>query len=200
MDHLKSFNDVLPLIAEILDFTAEGHLSVDVCFDKLKKHILLPLEGIRKLAAAIDTDSPAGLENFDSLVAVGPGGIGTVLPAFSAVYVGLADLRGRLKFSVDARTVEREIGEMSQSLLTCLHHLRHKNFRGLYDPKGGFRELASILHSAAADRILPVSSIPFGGAPLMSRALVWHFRFDNDPRPQRHQPQIRLTFDASIFV
>ncbi|KAJ6581714.1 hypothetical protein B0H19DRAFT_516404 [Mycena capillaripes] len=160
MDHLRSFNDLLPLLTEILDLAASAQIPVDLCFDKLKKHILAPLDRIRILAGSVDypdEKNPAnGLKDFDSLIAVGPGGITTVLPAFDAVYRGLDVLRSTRAFTAKAQIVQSEIRQMSGSLLSCVRHLRTHLFRGVFDPKGGFRELAVLLESPAAARILPV--------------------------------------------
>ncbi|KAJ7934743.1 hypothetical protein B0H13DRAFT_1855034 [Mycena leptocephala] len=159
MDHLQSFNDVLPLITEIFDLAQNAQITFDLCFDKLKKHVLSPLDRIRILAAFVAEDNSAqGLGDFDGLIAVGPGGIATTLPVFSVVYHGLAALRSTVSFTENARTVVSEIRQMSGCLLTCVRYLRTRLFRGLFDPKGGFRELAVLLESSAAARILPMLS------------------------------------------
>ncbi|KAJ7156474.1 hypothetical protein C8R43DRAFT_1125675 [Mycena crocata] len=159
MDHLKCFNDVLPLVAEILELMTNNHIALDVGMAKLKKHLLIPLDKIQSLTAFIsNADTTSGLKDFDQFFAVGPGGIATVLPAFDAVYQGLAALCATQVFTNEAIAVHREVGQMSASLLACLRHLRAKTFRGLFDPKGGFRELAVLLDSPAAARILPAGS------------------------------------------
>ncbi|KAJ7153362.1 hypothetical protein C8R46DRAFT_1042366 [Mycena filopes] len=201
MPHLQSFNEVLPLIVEIFDLADNNHISVDLCLDKLKKHVLIPLDSIRILAAFVPdpgtayTDPQAGLEKFNTLFAVGPGGIATVIPAFDAVYRGLAILRGNRQLTMHARLIESEIGQMSSSLLACLLHLRAQVSRGLFDPKAGFRELFVLITSPAAARILPVGdatatmiteieklSLRWDSSLMLTRSLEAAFGNSSDPR------------------
>ncbi|KAJ7450103.1 hypothetical protein FB451DRAFT_1527729 [Mycena latifolia] len=203
MEHFKPFNGVLPLIAEIFDLAKNGQLAVDVCLEKIKKHILLPFDEIRIITAFVaypDTADPIlGLENFDNLVAIGPGGIPTVLPAFNAVYEGLADLRTKQILTDNAKLVESEVKQMSDNLLTCLRHLRSKYFRGLYDPKGGFREFVVLLNSPAAARILPhgragsdmvravdLISLKWDSTFILTSCLESAFGDSSDPRKMRY--------------
>ncbi|KAJ6494501.1 hypothetical protein C8R45DRAFT_1135352 [Mycena sanguinolenta] len=157
MHHLASFNDVLPLIAEIFELAENAQISVDVCFEKLKKHIITPLDQVRTLAISISMGAIDGVDDFPDLVAVRPGGISTVLPVFDAVYRGLEQLRSSRSYSGNAAAIaiKLEIMHTSDSLLTCLRYLRSQLLHGVFDPKGGFRELATLLDSPSAARILP---------------------------------------------
>ncbi|KAF8207864.1 hypothetical protein K438DRAFT_2075080 [Mycena galopus ATCC 62051] len=156
LPYLAQFNLYEPLLVDIIESTVSGQIKIDAFFEKITKYILIPLEPIKNLAA--NTIEAAGeadfLEEFDCLFGVGPGGISIVLPAFDLVYEGLARIHLQ-SFEMDATSIKTqwELESWSDNLLTCLIHFRTTCNRSLWDPKGGFRELAAVLHKA--DHNLP---------------------------------------------
>ncbi|KAJ7494139.1 hypothetical protein FB451DRAFT_1491826 [Mycena latifolia] len=159
--HLQEFNLILPLLTDLIDSTATGELHVDVFFAKIDKYIVKRLESMTFLAVHIDIacnddKSRASLrKEFSELFGVGPGGIGILLPGLSLLYKGLERIRGE-GFDMNKESLKTEylLHETSKALLACLTHFRLTCDRSLWDPKGGFRELALILFKH--DAHLPV--------------------------------------------
>ncbi|KAJ7610743.1 hypothetical protein DFH06DRAFT_1374199 [Mycena polygramma] len=163
MAHLKDFNLIRPLITELIDSTIAGHLQIDVFFTKINKYVVKPLEFVNDLAICItDTGASAPspsalLREFEAMFGLGPGGINIVLPILSMLYEGLARLRKQgLVPNYESHKVEYGLDETSKGLVTCLTYFRENYHRSLWDPKGGFRELAYILRKH--DKQLPVGT------------------------------------------
>ncbi|KAJ7279795.1 hypothetical protein C8J57DRAFT_1502432 [Mycena rebaudengoi] len=138
LSHLESFNSMKALLADLIDSTVAEQLSVDILFAKLAKHVLVPLESLNALATHIrsvgeDAKSRAELRReFDKVFGLGPGGFTVVFLILSFLYEGLARIR---KAGFALKTAE--------SFET--DHFRLTYHRFLWDPKGGFRELAHVL-------------------------------------------------------
>ncbi|KAJ7231774.1 hypothetical protein C8J57DRAFT_1533433 [Mycena rebaudengoi] len=138
LSHLEGFNSMKPLLADLIDSTVAEQLSVDILFAKLAKCVLVPLESLNALATHIrsvgeDAKSRAELRReFDKVFGLGPGGFTVVFPILSFLYEGLARIR---KAGFALKTAE--------SFET--DHFRLTYHRFLWDPKGGFRELAHVL-------------------------------------------------------
>ncbi|KAJ7652766.1 hypothetical protein DFH06DRAFT_1418383 [Mycena polygramma] len=163
MTHLKDFNLIRPLITELIDSTVAGHLQIDVFFTKINKYIVKPLEFVNDLAICITDTGPGApnpsalLREFEAMFGLGPGGINIVLPILSMLYEGLARLREQgLVPNYESHKVEYGLDETSKGLVTCLTYFRENYHRSLWDPKGGFRELAYILRKH--DKQLPVGT------------------------------------------
>ncbi|KAJ7453745.1 hypothetical protein FB451DRAFT_1519086 [Mycena latifolia] len=150
--HLQEFNLIVPLLADLIDSTVTGQLHVDSFFTKIDKYVVKRLESMASLAIQIDiarddekSRDALGTE-FSDLFGVGPGGVSVVLPGLSLLYEGLERIRDR-GFEMNRESLKTEylLHESSKALLTCLTHFRLTSDRSLWDPKGGFRELAQIL-------------------------------------------------------
>lgn len=155
--HFKDFNSVQPLLADLIDSAAAEQLHVNVFYQKIRKYITDPLEPMLDLSSQImylqhDDDLD---EKFDILFGVGPGGIDILLPILTFLYKGLARVRSAgFPLDDDSRKTEYTLQETSNALLVCVKHFRDTHHRSLWDPKGGFRELAHILYKHDED--LPV--------------------------------------------
>ncbi|KAJ7639635.1 hypothetical protein DFH06DRAFT_1138361 [Mycena polygramma] len=161
--HLGSFNLIQPLLADLIDSAVSRQLQVDVFFGKVIKYVLEPLKPLIELARDIDNNksdakSRADLRrDFGQLFGIGPGGIDIVIPAFSFLYEGLARIRTEgFTMTTESRRTESRLEEASEALLTCLNHFRRTVPRSLWEPKGGFRELAHILWKY--DKELPIGN------------------------------------------
>ncbi|KAJ6471646.1 hypothetical protein C8R47DRAFT_602580 [Mycena vitilis] len=163
MAHLKDFNLIHPLIADLIDSAVAGHLQIDVFFTKINKYVVKPLEFVKDLAICITDTGPGAaspsalLREFEDMFGLGPGGINIVLPILSMLYEGLARLREQgLVPNYESHKVEYGLDQTSKGLVTCLTYFRENYHRSLWDPKGGFRELAYILRKH--DKQLPVGT------------------------------------------
>ncbi|KAJ7469108.1 hypothetical protein FB451DRAFT_1560135 [Mycena latifolia] len=150
--HLQEFNLIVPLLADLIDSTVTGQLHVDSFFTNINKYVVKHLESMASLAIQIDIarddekSRDALRTEFSDLFGVGPGGVSVVLPGLSLLYEGLERIRDR-GFEMNRESLKTEylLHESSKALLTCLTHFRLTSDRSLWDPKGGFRELAQIL-------------------------------------------------------
>ncbi|KAJ7238172.1 hypothetical protein C8J57DRAFT_1528832 [Mycena rebaudengoi] len=117
LSHLESFNSMKPLLADLIDSTVAEQLSVDILFAKLAKHVLVPLESLNALATHIRSVGEDAKSRAE------------LRREFDK---GLARIR---KAGFALKTAE--------SFET--DHFRLTYHRFLWDPKGGFRELAHVL-------------------------------------------------------
>ncbi|KAJ6463054.1 hypothetical protein C8R47DRAFT_1238755 [Mycena vitilis] len=168
MAHLKDFNLIHPLIADLIDSAVAGHLQIDVFFTKINKyvvklHVVKPLKFVKDLAICITDTGPGAaspsalLREFEDMFGLGPGGINIVLPILSMLYEGLARLCEQgLVPNYESHKVEYGLYQTSKGLVTCLTYFRENYHRSLWDPKGGFRELAYILRKH--NKQLPVGT------------------------------------------
>ncbi|KAJ7753640.1 hypothetical protein DFH07DRAFT_1030484 [Mycena maculata] len=157
LTHFKDFNSVQPLLVDLIDSSVAEQLNVNVFYANIRKYITDPLEHMLDLASQImylqhDDDLD---EKFGYLFGVGPGGINILLPILTFLYQGLARIRSAgFTLDEDSRKMEYALQETSRAFLVCVKHFRDTYHRSLWDPKGGFRELAYILHKH--DQDLPV--------------------------------------------
>ncbi|KAK6996355.1 hypothetical protein R3P38DRAFT_3629023 [Favolaschia claudopus] len=93
---------------------------------------------------------------FDGSFAIGLGGLHGLAPDIMSAYLALPVALKSGAESATVQTVYSDLVELSSALLLCLQHLRSRRDRILWDPCGGCRELAVILH--AKDTDLPVAS------------------------------------------
>ncbi|KAF8182197.1 hypothetical protein K438DRAFT_1975733 [Mycena galopus ATCC 62051] len=154
-------------------------------FVRLIKHITKP-------------DVPAQWE-FDRVFGVGPGGISIILPAFDLVYSGLERIRFR-DSELNAASIKTrlELEGRSDGLLACLFLFRTTHNRSLWDPKGGFRELATVLHKAdqslrvvdekhAMLKRLNLIDLELDSESSLRLCLAEAFGSANDPRQMNHE-------------
>ncbi|KAK7029142.1 hypothetical protein R3P38DRAFT_3516119 [Favolaschia claudopus] len=88
---------------------------------------------------------------FDSSFAIGPGGLHGLAPHIMSAYLALPVA---LKSGADAATVQTvysDLVDLSSAMFHLLQHMRFRHHRSLWDPRGGCRELATILHAKDGD-------------------------------------------------
>ncbi|KAK6996102.1 hypothetical protein R3P38DRAFT_2800141 [Favolaschia claudopus] len=85
--------------------------------------------------------------DFDEDFAIGPGGLHGLAPHLQTAYISLlVALKAGAPHAAYLAGFDN-LTDLSLSLLRCLRHLRAKYHRSEWDPRGGCRELAVILHT-----------------------------------------------------
>jgi hypothetical protein len=116
--------------------------------------LLLTKLGGSLLGATERMGTPEFEAEFDSAFAIGPGGLHGLVPHVLHAYLALPVALRSGASPVGVSTVYDKLTEFSYSMLRCLQHLRFKHHRSEWDPRGGCRELATILNNK--DSELPV--------------------------------------------
>ncbi|KAK7012401.1 hypothetical protein R3P38DRAFT_3019189 [Favolaschia claudopus] len=133
--------------AEVLSFIESNICQPFLMLSKLGKRLAGQAEQIG--ADELEAD-------FDEGFAIGPGGLHGLAPHLQTAYISLP-VALKAGASHDAYlAVFDNLTDLSLSLLRCLRHLRAKYHRSEWDPRGGCRELAVILHTK--DSSLPVAT------------------------------------------
>ncbi|KAJ7713515.1 hypothetical protein B0H14DRAFT_3636039 [Mycena olivaceomarginata] len=144
---LASPNGCVLTTAQILSF-----IESTVC----QPFLLLTHLGGRLLGATERMGTPEFETVFDSAFAIGPGGLHGLVPHVLHTYLALPVALRSGASPVGVSTVYDKLTEFSYSMLQCLQHLRFKHHRSEWDPRGGCRELATILNNK--DSELPVAT------------------------------------------
>lgn len=146
-----------------LQQTIAGGIDVNSFYKKLQKSVVKPLAFVRDWAGFIpqisglrdDHESLCMHHDFVLELGFGPGGVSRLIHIFSCVYGAVARVqRLSCHMNPESKETERFIMDTSQSMLYLVFYMRAMIHRSLYDPSGGFRELAHILR--IHDSKLPV--------------------------------------------
>ncbi|KAF7371592.1 hypothetical protein MVEN_00014600 [Mycena venus] len=157
----KSSEICAGVLVQFLASPETSVLSAPQILSFIESNICQPFSMLTKLGGylrgKIDRlGTPEFEAEFDSSFAIGPGGLHGLIPHILPAYLALP-VAVQAGASADAASaVYDNLTEMSYALLRCLRHLRFKHHRSLWDPRGGFRELATILMNKDAD--LPVAT------------------------------------------
>ncbi|KAK6988805.1 hypothetical protein R3P38DRAFT_2804271 [Favolaschia claudopus] len=123
--------------------------------------------------------------DFDEDFAIGPGGLHGLAPHLQTAYISLLVALKAGAPHAAYLAVFDNLTDLSLSLLRCLRHLRAKYHRSEWDPRGGCRELAVILHTK--DSSLPVWPQSKRNPNLRQDTVA-------NPEAKRHQEANRLMF------
>ncbi|KAJ6601828.1 hypothetical protein DFH09DRAFT_1480905 [Mycena vulgaris] len=117
--------------------------------------MLTKLSG-RLLGAAERVGSDEFEAEFDRSFAIGPGGLGGLMPYIYPAYCALPVALGLGASPEAVSEVYDELVDLSYAFLRCIQHLRFKHNRSQCDPRGGCRELCVILETKDCD--LPIAT------------------------------------------
>ena len=149
---LQRFIYIESRIKDWMQQTVDGDIDINSFYNQLRNNLvdrltfacdwagLIPLVGDDALEAdVLHHDIVAGL-------GFGPGGVSRLIHIFSCVYDAVARLQC-FSSQMDRGSTETEklVVETSKSTLQLIFYMRGMIHRSLYDPSGGFRELAHIL-------------------------------------------------------
>ncbi|KAJ7801409.1 hypothetical protein B0H14DRAFT_3155555 [Mycena olivaceomarginata] len=148
----KSTEICAGILVQFLASPDQSVLSPSQILAFIESNICQPFAMLTKLGLG----TPEFEADFDGNFAIGPGGLHGLAPHILPVYLCLpvALKAGASPAAVSA--VYDNLTEFSYSLLRCLLHLRFKHHRSEWDPRGGCRELATILKNKDSD--LPVAT------------------------------------------
>ncbi|KAJ7761443.1 hypothetical protein B0H16DRAFT_1811285 [Mycena metata] len=137
------------LIPEWRALLDDGLMPVFKIYGFLRPRFLAHIEDILDVGTALViggssvTDEETE-EKFDSIFALGPGGIDVFVAIFDLIYQLISDTYHLVYDNEECIAAVAEVHGASRSLLLSLQHFRAKHDRSLWDPKG-CRELAEFL-------------------------------------------------------